>query len=150
MEHIKKNWIWYLLGLIAVIVLAMNWKKWFGKKNGGVTGPKAGDTCTDTNGNTSVLDANLNCIEVTTGGGENPTSRTTSDDSSAEKSFSSAPSTYCMNITAGTTCQPRICYVNGKWYTNPSQFGNCGKNSVWYVIDTANSSSTKCCYKKAK
>lgn len=33
MEHIKKNWIWYLLGLIAVIILAMNWKKWFGKTN---------------------------------------------------------------------------------------------------------------------
>lgn len=34
MKHFQQYWHWYAIGIVAIIFLAMNWKKWFGKKNG--------------------------------------------------------------------------------------------------------------------
>ena len=58
MEHIKKYWYWYALLVIAIIVLAMNWKKWFGKKNG-AAGTNGGAT---RSGYIEVTENPLKCI----------------------------------------------------------------------------------------
>lgn len=61
---------------------------------------------------------------------------------SASRNITTPPNTYCFPSAAA--CLPVICYKNGQWYHT----SDC-RGGTQYVLDTANSASGKCCYKKS-
>lgn len=121
MEHVKKYWLAYALLIIAIIVVAMNWTKWFGTEEE----TKIDGTGCVTDDNRDGIYANGVCTATGgprpfgpnggSGGGVGETERLSK--------------TYCAPRQPGATCQPRV-YVNGHWYS----------------INTGTTTSTQCCY----
>ncbi len=149
MEHIKKYWSFYFLLAVAVIILVLNWNKWFGTKTSGTTKPADGTPC-KTADNMDGVYVNGTCVTSGRPGGGNGGNGGggTGDANSAARGSNNSPSTYCMARNPGVACPPRICYINGKFYTNSSSFVNCGPNAVWYILDPSKSTASQCCYKK--
>lgn len=145
MEHIKKNWGWYLgvIVVIAIIIFAIQWNKRYGAK------PLPDGTSCKTADNMDGVMVNGICVTSgRPGGGGGNGGGGTGDQNAVARGSGNSPATYCMTRNPGVACPPRICYANGKFYTSSSSFANCGPNAVWYTLDLSKSTGSQCCYKK--
>lgn len=130
MEHIKKYGIIYFILVVAIILVAINWKEWFGGNgNGnGTNTPVDGSGCTTDDGKPGIYGGGI-CVATGGAGPGGGGGTGNGGDPSVERGSANIPKTYCMPSSKGAQCQPRIMH-----------------NGHWYAIDYANTNSTKCCY----